>query len=166
MAFLRIGRVLLISSLSLAALAQNNRSEPLPAMAAEAPSDLLPTTTSSPRARQLFDQAMVDFGDQQFDHAMKGLRAAVKEDPNFALAHILISFYTKNPAEESNGRRKAKALAAHVTPGERLMVRWIAAVQEDDYVTGIAAMNDLRHVPEGQACSLSGRILALLAGKL
>ena len=43
----------------------------------------------------------------------------------------------------SEAREKAKALAPKLTPGEQLMVAWIAKVQEGDYIGGISAMNDM-----------------------
>jgi tetratricopeptide (TPR) repeat protein len=70
-------------------------------------------------------------------------RAAVKEDPNLAVAWAWIAFNSSNPQEVSAARDKAKALAPKLTPGEQLMIAWIAKVQEGDFIGGISAMNDL-----------------------
>jgi len=60
-----------------------------------------------------------------------------------ALAQAWIAFNSRNPAEASAARDKAKALRSKVTPGERLMIQWIANVQENNFIVGIAAMNDM-----------------------
>ena len=70
-------------------------------------------------------------------------RAAVKEDPTLALAWAWIAFNSRDTAEVTAAREKAKALAPKITPGEQLMVQWIVKVQEGDYLAGIAAMNDM-----------------------
>jgi tetratricopeptide (TPR) repeat protein len=70
-------------------------------------------------------------------------RAAVKEDPNLAVAWAWIAFNSSNPQEVSAAREKAKALTPKLTPGEQLMVGWIVKVQEGDFIGGISAMNDL-----------------------
>src|SRR5258708_36078512 len=75
--------------------------------------------------------------------ALDDWRSAAKEDPNFALAHAWVAFNTGIPTEENEERTRAKSLADNVTPGERLMIRWIVGVKENDYITGIAAMNDM-----------------------
>lgn len=103
----------------------------------------LPVTTSSPKARDLYQRAMADYANFYLERANIGWRAATEADPNFALAYAWIAFNSRNPEEEAAARAKAKALAAKTTPGERLMIQWIASVQEGDFLTGIAALNDL-----------------------
>ena len=103
----------------------------------------LPLTVHSRRARLLFQQGMIDFVNLQTAKAMDEWRQSAKRDPNFALAHINICFNSKDPAEQSAELAKAKALQRHVTRGERLFIRWVAGVRENNYVAGIQAMNDL-----------------------
>ncbi|HET7747908.1 MAG TPA: tetratricopeptide repeat protein, partial [Terriglobales bacterium] len=103
----------------------------------------LPLTVHSKRARLLFQQGMIDFVNLQTAKAMDEWRQSAKRDPNFALAHINICFNSKDPAEQSAELAKAKALERHVTRGERLFIRWVAGVRENNYVAGIQAMNDL-----------------------
>ncbi len=110
---------------------------------AKASSKTMPVTTSSPKARDLYDRAMIDYENLYLERANTGWRAAAEADPNFALAQIWIAYNSRNPAEASAARAKAKALAAKVTPGERLMIQWITNVQENNFVAGIAAMNDV-----------------------
>jgi len=100
-------------------------------------------TTSSAKARDLYERAMQDYENLYLERANIGWRAAAEADPNFALAHAWIAFNSRTPAEASAAREKAKALAAKATPGERLMIEWITNVQENNFLAGIAAMNDL-----------------------
>jgi tetratricopeptide (TPR) repeat protein len=86
---------------------------------------------------------MTDYENLYLERANIGWRAAVKADPGFALAHLFIGHNSHTPAEENTAREKAKALAAGVTPGERLLIRWITSVQENNFIAGISAMNDL-----------------------
>ncbi len=67
----------------------------------------------------------------------------MKADPNLAVAWAWIAFNSSNPQEVSAAREKAKALAPKLTPGEQLMIEWIAKVQEGDFIGGISAMNDM-----------------------
>jgi tetratricopeptide (TPR) repeat protein len=108
----------------------------------EAPS-ILPVTTASAPARELFEKGMVNYENLHLDRATQDWRAAAKTDRKFALAHAWIAFNTNDPTEARSHRKRAKALASHVSAGEQLMIRWIVNVQEGNFVTGIAAMNDM-----------------------
>jgi tetratricopeptide (TPR) repeat protein len=103
----------------------------------------MPVTTSSAQARGLYQKGMQDYENLYLERSNEDWRAAVKADPNLAVAWAWIAFNSSNPQEVSAAREKAKALAPKATPGEQLMVAWIAKVQEGDFIGGIAAMNDL-----------------------
>ena len=103
----------------------------------------MPVTTSSPKARALYDKGMQDYENLYLERCNDDWRNAVKEDPNLAVAWAWIAFNSGNPQEVSEARAKAKALAPKLTPGEQLMVAWISKVQEGDYLGGITAMNDM-----------------------
>jgi tetratricopeptide (TPR) repeat protein len=103
----------------------------------------LPVTTSSAEARALYEKGMQDYENLYLDRSNDDWRAAVKADPNLAVAWAWIAFNSSDPKEVSAAREKAKALASKVTPGEQLMIAWIAKVQEGDFIGGIAAMNDM-----------------------
>jgi tetratricopeptide (TPR) repeat protein len=118
----------------------------LPALAHHikpAPVISLPVTTASPEARVLYEKGMQDYENLYLERCNDDWRAAVKEDPNLAVAWAWIAFNSGNPQEISDARAKAKALAPKLTPGEQLMIAWIAKVQEGDYLGGITAMNDM-----------------------
>jgi tetratricopeptide (TPR) repeat protein len=103
----------------------------------------LPVTTSSAHARELYMKGIVDFENLYLERCNDDWRAAVKEDPNLALAWAWIAFNSSNPQEVSDARAKAKALAPKLTTGEQLMISWISKVQEGDFLGGITAMNDM-----------------------
>jgi tetratricopeptide (TPR) repeat protein len=127
----------LILCAALAPAAESHRSKPV------AKTATLPVSTVSPAARREFERAMVDLEAVRRADALNDLRGAVKRDPKFAQAYILISHLTHDPDEQVATRARAQQLAPHATGGERLLIRWLAGVQENDYVPAIAAMNDL-----------------------
>ncbi len=106
-------------------------------------STTLPVTTSSPKARELYQKGMEDYENLYLERCNEDWRAAVKEDPNLAVAWAWIAFNSGNPEEVSAARAKARELAPKFTPGEQLMVAWISKVQEGDFLGGITAMNDM-----------------------
>lgn len=109
----------------------------------KAQSNSMPVTASSDKARQLFFKGVEDYENLYLERCNEDWRAAVKEDPNLAVAWAWIAFNSGNPEEVSAAREKAKELAPKTTPGEQLMVAWISKVQEGDFIGGISAMNDM-----------------------
>ncbi|HZO99345.1 MAG TPA: tetratricopeptide repeat protein [Terriglobia bacterium] len=103
----------------------------------------MPVTAASDKARELYQKGMEDYENLYLERCNEDWRAAVKGDPTVAVAWAWIAFNSRNPAEVSAAREKAKALLPRVTPGEQLMIQWISNVQEGNYIAGIAAMNDL-----------------------
>ena len=103
----------------------------------------MPLTTSSVKARDLYQRAILDNELLYGERAMIGWRAAAKEDPQFAAAFAMLALNSRDPEEVSTSRARAKELSAKVTPGEKLMIRWISTVQEGNFMEGIAAMNDM-----------------------
>jgi tetratricopeptide (TPR) repeat protein len=104
---------------------------------------LMPVTASSAKAHELYTKGMEDYENLYLERCNEDWRAAVKEDPGIAVAWAWIAFNSRNPAEVRAARDKAKALIPQVTPGEKLMIQWIANVQEGSYIAGISAMNDM-----------------------
>ena len=103
----------------------------------------MPVTTSSAKARDLYERAMTDYENLYLERANIGWRAAAEADPNFALAYAWIAFNSRSPSEAAAAREKAKSLVAKASPGEQFMVQWIAGVQENNFIAGISAMNDM-----------------------
>jgi tetratricopeptide (TPR) repeat protein len=100
-------------------------------------------TSSSVKARDLYERAMEDYENYYLERANIGWRAALEADPNLALAHAWLSFNSQNVTEAASSREKAKALEGKVTPGEKLMIEWITQVEQNNFLPGISAMNDL-----------------------
>src|SRR5262249_51087570 len=121
----------------------------------------IPVTTSSVKAHKQFEKAMHSLEYIRQAEAVEGLRAAVKTDPNFAQAWILLAHLSLNPSEQEGSRKQAKRLARRVSPAERLLIRGLAGVQEDNYLTAIAAMNDLleQYPRDERLAFLAGRWL-------
>ncbi len=116
----------------------------LPSYAADAPSPAqLPVTTQSQAAAHYFETAMVHYENHRWNFALRDWNEAIRLDRNFAQAYVWISFTTADPSEEARDRARAKSLMKQVTPGERLLIRWMAGVHENRYVEGIMAMNDM-----------------------
>src|SRR5260370_32287205 len=103
----------------------------------------MPVTASSAKAGALYEKGMQDYENLYLERCNEGVRAAVKEDPNLAVAWAWIAFNSGNPEEVNAARTKAKALAPNLTSGEQLMVGWMVNVQEGDFIAGISAMNDM-----------------------
>src|SRR6266566_8377915 len=94
----------------------------------------MPVTTSSAKARALYEKGMQDYENLYLERCNDDWRAAVKEDPSLAIAWAWIAFNSTNPQEVSAARSKGKELAPKSTPGEKLMVTWISKVQEGDFL--------------------------------
>src|SRR5258708_17654892 len=103
----------------------------------------LPVTTSSAKARELYEKGMVDYENLYLERCNEDWRAAVKEDPNLAVAWAWIAFNSGSPEEISAARAKAKELAPKHTPGEQLMIEGIAKWQEGDFLGCISPMNNM-----------------------
>jgi tetratricopeptide (TPR) repeat protein len=103
----------------------------------------LPVTTSSAKARELWEKGVADYENLYLERCNDDWRAAVKEDPNLAVAWAWIAFNSGNPQEVSDARAKAKDLESRLSRGEQLMIAWISKVQEGDFLGGITAMNDM-----------------------
>jgi tetratricopeptide (TPR) repeat protein len=122
-----------------AAKKKNRGSKP----AQTAASTTLPVTSKSAAAKAAFEKGIVDYENMQLSPALDQWREAVKLDPDFALAYLFISDVSPVPAEKASALQKAKLLAANVSPGEGLLVRWFASTQENDFISAISAMNDV-----------------------
>jgi tetratricopeptide (TPR) repeat protein len=103
----------------------------------------MPLTTTSAEARRLFLEGRGYRENWRMPEALQAWRQAAQKDPNFALAHLYVSFYSPDPKEEAAARAEARRLAPHASRGEQLLVEWFAGAKEGSYVSAIAAMNDV-----------------------
>src|SRR5215472_16779980 len=130
-------KLLLISLRSACLIALAIGALAMPSKAADAAPTKLPVTTSSREAARYFETGMVNYENHKWNLAVASRNQAIKSDPNFAQAYVWICFKTGDPAEEARDRAKAKSLAKQVSPGEQLLIKWLAGVREDHYVEGI-----------------------------
>ena len=100
-------------------------------------------TTSSAKAKDLYQRAVQDYELLYLERSLIGFRAAAKEDPQFAAAFAMVAFNTRDPEETRTAREQARTLAAKASPGEKLMIQWFDNIEEGKYLEGIVAMNDL-----------------------
>src|SRR5215813_1182531 len=124
-----------------AAAQKGQASKAVPVKAA--PVKTMPVTTLSVKARDLYTRATQDYELLYLDRSIIGWRAAAKEDPQFASAFAMIALNSRDPEEARTAREHATELAAKASPGEKLMIRWVALIAEGKYLDGIAAMNDM-----------------------
>lgn len=108
---------------------------------------VVPITTKSAEARELYLHAMVKLENLHGEEAMQDMRKAVQLDPDFALANVIISFPTVDPvvdpAEQVTAREKANAAKAKVSRGEQLIIEWVTNSSEGRNVPAIQAMNEV-----------------------
>ena len=105
--------------------------------------DRLPLTTSSPEAARLFEEGLRLSRDFHVEQALGKWREATRKDPEFAQAWVYLLRLTNDPVEAKQAAEKAQFASQHVTPGEKLLVKWMIARHDGRFVDAIAAMNDL-----------------------
>lgn len=109
-------------------------------------SGIVPITTKSTQAHDLYVHALVKMENMHADEAMQDFRKAVQLDPDFALANIIIAFPTVDPvvdpAEQVSVRDKANVAKAKVSRGEQLIIEWVTNSSEGHMVAAIQAMNE------------------------
>ena len=141
---MRLPIAFLLAALAVSATAQTKtKATSVSTPKAAAKTSNVEITTTSDAARKTYDEATVLAENLRTSEALEKYRAAVKQDPNLALAWAQIARVTKDPKEEAGARLKAKSLMAKVSPGEALVVKWVVARNENNPVAAIAAMNDL-----------------------
>jgi tetratricopeptide (TPR) repeat protein len=106
-------------------------------------SDWLPVTTGSPEAAKLFEEGLRFSRASHFEQALGKWKEATKKDPEFAQAWAYLLMRTIDPVEGEQVAEKAQFASEHVTPGEKLLVKWKIASHDGRIVDAIAAMNDL-----------------------
>lgn len=115
-----------------------------PKLKSVAKSQTVPISTRSQRARDEFELGMKQREDLLYtDEGLDSIRAAVKADPHFALAHAFVAFFTTDPAEEKRERALSIHEIGNATHDERLLIRWMNGTKNGQIVPAISAMNDL-----------------------
>jgi tetratricopeptide (TPR) repeat protein len=108
---------------------------------------ILPITTKSAPARQLFVGGLVKLQNLHGPDALQDFHKAIQLDPDFALANIMISFESVDaavdPAEKVAARERANAAKSKVSRGEQLVVDWLTNSSEGRMVPAIQSMNEV-----------------------
>jgi tetratricopeptide (TPR) repeat protein len=109
-----------------------------------AATDIIPVTTHSLTAQRAYEMGMVQREDRLFvDEGLAFFREAVKGDPQFALGHAALGYFTADPKEEKQESALAEKFIATASPDEQLLIRWMNGTKNGDLVPAISAMNDL-----------------------
>jgi tetratricopeptide (TPR) repeat protein len=110
----------------------------------------------------LFQDGLTAFENDRKQLALDIWRRCEKKAPRFALVHLFISLATTDPREQKMERHRAQVLAATAPKRDRLLVKWLCGVEEEQYVPAIAAMNDLlaSYPEDKQVAFLAGRWLS------
>jgi tetratricopeptide (TPR) repeat protein len=101
-------------------------------------------TTKSPQARSYFLDGLWKFQRLHIQDGLTDWRQAVKKDPNFTLAHIFLSNFSADAAEQVAERDKALATRASAGPEEQLIVDWLSNSSKGQWIPAIQAMNEVR----------------------
>ena len=105
--------------------------------------DKVPTTTSSARAMELYEEGRALLDDLYFIEAHEIFLQAVDEDPDFAMGHFMVASTSQTAAEFFDAVAKADAHAAGASPGEQLYIRALVAASETDQDAQRAALTEL-----------------------
>jgi Flp pilus assembly protein TadD len=99
-------------------------------------------STKSPQAHVFFEKAMHKMEMLHTADGLDNFRSAVQADPQFALGHIFLTFFSQDPTEQVAEREKALATRASAGPEEKLIVDWLANASQAHWVPAIQAMNE------------------------
>ena len=126
--------------------AQQHAARPAPKKSAVQPStEAMSLTAKSEHARQLFGEAFILSGNYRLDECLKNLRTATAEDADFAAGWSLLAYFATDAHEAADALTHARSLAGKSSPSEMLMVRWVAAIKQNDQIAAISNLNDLVH---------------------
>jgi Flp pilus assembly protein TadD len=99
-------------------------------------------STKSPQAHVFFEKAMAKMEMLHTADGLENFRNAVQADPQFALGHIMLTFFSQDPIEQVAEREKALATRNSAGPEEKLIIDWLANASQAKWVPAIQAMNE------------------------
>jgi hypothetical protein len=102
-----------------------------------------PVATKSVEAQKLVEVAFDQYENVLLDDSAASARKATEKDPDFALAYAVWSFAAHHDQPNPRAAQKAELLAANAPSEERPLVNFLVAVQKDNMLPAITAMNDL-----------------------
>ena len=99
-------------------------------------------STKSPQAHAFFEAGVQKMEMLHIEDGLDNLRNAVKADPQFALGHIFLTFFSQDPTEQVAEREKALAARASANAEEKLIIDWLANASQARWIPAIQAMNE------------------------
>jgi len=107
-------------------------------------SETMPLTTKSAKARQLMDEVWsLDLDQVEQAKAADVLREVVKLDPDFAMAHELLSQASLDPSEQVVEQNRAYATRHHASQPEQKIIEWLQDSADHKLIPAITNMNDV-----------------------
>lgn len=99
--------------------------------------------SKSAEALRLYNQGIELQGNVRTGEAVAKFKAAVKADPEFAMAWAMLAVSESSPAAAARARAKASELMPKASEGEQVMIRWVVERGGSNMIAAIAAANDL-----------------------
>ena len=99
-------------------------------------------STKSPQAHVFFEKGMAKMEMLHIQDGLENFRNSVKADPQFALGHIVLMFFTQDPTEKMSELDKALATRANANAEEKLVIDWLANQAQAHWIPAIQAMNE------------------------
>jgi len=99
-------------------------------------------STKSPQAHAYFEKGLEKLEMLHLQEGLENLRKSVKADPNFALGHIMLTFFSQDPAEQMEERQKALDTRPSANMEEQYVVDWLANASQAHWIPAIQAMNE------------------------
>src|ERR1700678_3217299 len=104
----------------------------------------VPVTTQSTVAAKAYELGLVEREDRFFvDEGLEFFRQAVKADPQFALGHAALGYFTADPKEAKEESALATKYIDNASADEQLLIRWMNSTKNGEAVVAISSMNDL-----------------------
>ncbi|MBZ5504081.1 MAG: tetratricopeptide repeat protein [Acidobacteriia bacterium] len=100
-------------------------------------------STKSPQAHAFFEKGLEKMEMLHIEDGLQNLRNAVKADPQFALGHIFLMFFSQDPTEQVAEREKALATSSSANAEEKLIIDWLANASQAHMLPAIQAMNEV-----------------------
>jgi tetratricopeptide (TPR) repeat protein len=100
-------------------------------------------STKSPQAHAFFEKGVDKMEMLHIEDGLQNMRSAVKADPQFALGHIFLMFFSQDPTEQVVEREKALATRASADAEEKLIIDWLANSSQSHMLPAIQAMNEV-----------------------
>src|ERR1700743_1791523 len=100
-------------------------------------------STRSRQAHTFFETGLQKMEMLHIQDALENFRNSVKADPQFALGHIFLTFFSQDPTEQVAERDKARASHEFANPEEKQIIDWLAASKQSRLLPAIQNMNEV-----------------------